>query len=252
LQQLLPKTTPTTRTPDKVIRRASLTYTQHRHFLKWYARTLLKNPRTLFQKKLKVDLNRSTIWDLKEAKEDKKSFGQVVTPPLPFPLLYKVKDLNGNSLDMTQKKFLIAPLNLILVSQKSPWSRLQCDSWKKPFKAKFPLMDTFELYLVENHLYRIFGPYFRYKMRRQVEIADFTRILHYGGTINHLELSINIENSFLAHVFLVDGNYNIRWKAIGLPANKELTQLFAFTETLLQQHQSVQKKRGYVSFRASL
>lgn len=53
---------------------------------------------------------------------------------------------------------------------------------------------------------------------------------------------VDMENSFLGYVFVVDKNSNIHWRAVGMAKDYEMDSLFKIVADLKAQHDKQQEK----------
>mmetsp|Transcript_18519 Transcript_18519/g.24185 ORF Transcript_18519/g.24185 Transcript_18519/m.24185 type:complete len:269 (-) Transcript_18519:70-876(-) len=137
----------------------------------------------------------------------------VVLPPL------TVETLAGNEVT-------IPPVSgnkptLLLVSFNDLGSRM-AQSWKDPVDRHFEYESeeessfrVLELFVVEGWHFKLFPDMMSNLMKRSVPLNRHEHVASFPGDFNSYKEVLNIKNTFVCYVYLIDSKGRIRWRADG-------------------------------------
>jgi len=205
------------------------------NIFKWYK----ENAKTPGQLRVKKDLQRGNLWEFHEIVKAKDGGVEpsLVRPRLLLPKTLLVgTNLIGEKVHL-QKELEKKGCSLIIISQKRIMTEFMVNSWRNPFQEKFPDAQVFEILIPQNFGYSALNPFVHLRVRLKLSQEDRKRMIYPDKrmqiNLDPVVLGVNIENSFLSYVFLVDFKGVIIWKAAGVAKPEWLLDMTRVYEKVL-------------------
>lgn len=88
-----------------------------------------------------------------------------------------------------------------------------------------PEVPIYDVTVLNNYLYRFFNPLFAYTWEKKH--GEMNKYMYLNNSVKPTVkgCGIDFENSFLSYQFLVDNEYNVRWRSVGMTDAEELKEM---------------------------
>ncbi|OQR95146.1 hypothetical protein ACHHYP_00370 [Achlya hypogyna] len=177
----------------------------------------------------------------KEMKEFNDTNGKVIVAPMELvpvakaPLMpsLAVQNLNGTDLDM--KNLTGGKLTLLLTCFKNSGFD-QIVPWRNHFDAAFGSLKTvqvLQLNIIEEWYWKAFSGMIRNGLKAKVAPEQLDRTLSHFGRCNPFRTALDLNNTFVGYVQLVDAKGRVRWSAAGDMTPEEGATLVRLSNKLL-------------------
>eukprot|EP01125_Pyxidicula_operculata_P010881 TRINITY_DN3574_c0_g1_i2.p2 TRINITY_DN3574_c0_g1~~TRINITY_DN3574_c0_g1_i2.p2 ORF type:complete len:245 (+),score=59.79 TRINITY_DN3574_c0_g1_i2:26-760(+) len=187
--------------------------------------------RTPWEKKLVRDMERGNLWEWHQISHTgAKPFKAEIlakehVKPLPQELL---EGTNLNHKDVNLKEeFKKQSSSIVITSQKRLLSHFMVDDWRNQIKRIAPDQKVYEIIFPQTLAYRMLNPVLKIQLNKKLDKEEKENVIFLNNSIDldPNSLGIDIENSYLIYVFLVDSAGRTRWRAVGRPEQHEVEQL---------------------------
>ncbi|KAF0716502.1 Aste57867_2811 [Aphanomyces stellatus] len=148
----------------------------------------------------------------------------------------KVKNLNDSEFDM--KNLTGGKLTLLLTCFKnSGFDNLQGwrDAFEKSFGEKNPMVQIVQLNIIEEWYVKLMPGMIRNGLRSKVPELQYNLTCVYYGRCDEFRATLDLFNSFVGYVQLVDAKGRVRWTSAGNITPEESTVMTLLSSKLLSE-----------------
>ncbi|KAI3631497.1 hypothetical protein MIR68_010380 [Amoeboaphelidium protococcarum] len=223
-------------------------------FLPWRKRLSLKDQ----QERLKVNaLNAGSFKrEITEFAQNQGKYYFGASQLIPLSKAQKMPEIAGHDLNQNKSSlFRIvkqqdAKVSLVLIKMRQS-GESQLQMWRDAFKQQVmngtsdnKKVGVVDVVVYESPYMSMFGWLFTRQLRAAVDVKDRVSYLQHYGPLTKERLQLDIKNSLIGWVFLLDQHGNIRWKAHGTPLQEELDMMNKMVKQLLQPENPSSLKKG--------
>ncbi|OQS04289.1 hypothetical protein THRCLA_03466 [Thraustotheca clavata] len=178
----------------------------------------------------------------KEMKEYNDTNGKVIVAPMelvpvakaPFMPSLTVQNLNGTEFDL--KNLTGGKLTLLLTCFKNSGFDNHIP-WKNHFNSVFGKNETIQilqLNIVEEWYWKAFHGMIRNGLKSKVDESHYDVTFTHFGRCNDVRTTLDLFNTFVGYVQLVDTKGRVRWSAAGDMTPEEAATLVRLSQKLLE------------------
>ncbi|XP_065827990.1 uncharacterized protein [Oscarella lobularis] len=185
---------------------------------------------------LKKELKKGYFADLEDFRKTGGKKFEAGSSLLPKQTSDKFPSLTGSTLSGRTIQFpndMIGKTTVVLVSLRGI-GQTMCDRYRNALESEPRQgVQVFEIVLLESRLYRWIQFWIERNLRKSIRPQERQdRFMCTGENTERLKESLPIENVLLGHSFLVDNDGLVRWKAHGVPTERETKSLIQCSKDL--------------------
>ena len=150
----------------------------------------------------------------------------------PFPRV-SASTLSGTKVEFPQQ--LCGHVSLVTVSLRAIGMNIN-ELYRQPFVKAFgghPMISVWEISLVEMLLYRMLSRWLEANLKKQLPTDRHCSFISCTSETARIKKELFTGNSITGHVYLVDKEGLIRWRAHAKPTDRELKIMLDCTQQLL-------------------